>query len=306
MSIDITSLTHSLRQALTADGMNVSLGHTHQLLAAALGYKSLAALQAAIDEPETFDPVRYWMVQTEQLKSRVESLGISIDMASFIGNLAAVAGDLYGMEVYSALAELEENIGIEAQDVAGDDDKVSTQMANTNCTGPFIPYLESSESLSEPLPDSGEEILLQFEGSVQGDHDEDRPFSGDTVDVKVEARLPMLGRRLSGAPSFKVTEAQLDWSWGAGSSSDDEDEPQFNRAEALARELDIPLHEAEELDDAEILPHETSAGVHIGYLVDVSNCARQDLVRKLVRRHGNAQIFVMGTSFDYIRFDPRE
>lgn len=306
MSIDITTLTHPLRQALANDGIEISLGHTHQLLAGALGYKSLASLQAADDEPETFEPVLYWIVHTEQLKSRADSLALSIDIAGFVGNLAAVARDLHGTEVYSTLAELEETIGIEAQDVAADDDKVGTQMAQTNCTGPFISYLEPSQPLTEGLPSSSEEILLQFEGNVQGDHDEDRPFSGDAVDVKVEARLPMLGRRLSGAPSFEVTEAKLDWSWAAGSSPDDEDEPRFSRAEALARELDISLHEAEALDDAEIHPHETSAGAHIGYLVDVRNCARQDLARKLAKRHGNTQIFVMGTSFDYIRFDPRD
>jgi hypothetical protein len=98
-------------------------------------------------------------------------------------------------------------------------------MADTNCAGPFIPYLEPAEPLADPLPSSGEEILLHFEGTVQGDHDVDRAFSGDTVNVKVEVRLPMLGRRVSGAPSFEVTEAKLDWSWGAGSSFDDEDEP---------------------------------------------------------------------------------
>lgn len=209
-----------------------------------------------------------------------------------------------------SLAEFEEAIGITAQDAAADDDKVGSRMAETNCTGPFIPYLEPSEPLEEPLPNSSDEMSLQYEGNVQGDHDNERPFSGDSIDVTVEVRLTMLGRRLTGAPVFEILDAQVNWSWAVGGSTitEDQDEfsPQLSRAEALASELGIPLQEAEELDDAEILPHETNAGAHIGYLVDVSNCGRRDLARKLIKRHGSSQIFVMGTSFDYIQNAPHE
>jgi len=55
-------------------------------------------------------------------------------------------------------------------------------------------------------------MSLQFEGNVQGDHDNERPFSGDPVDVTVEVRLPMLGRRLTAASVFKILDAQVDWS----------------------------------------------------------------------------------------------
>jgi hypothetical protein len=65
MSTDITTLTHTLRKALATD---IGLGHTHQLLAAALGFKSLAALQAAENEPSTFDSIVYWMVDNQQLE----------------------------------------------------------------------------------------------------------------------------------------------------------------------------------------------------------------------------------------------
>lgn len=297
MSTCINKLTHTLRSVLANDGILLGLGHTHQLIAAVLGYKSLAARQAS-GETEELDRSLYWLADVGQLRARAESLDLEIDVVRFLAGLQCTSDRLGGPRVFDTPEDLQEEVGLTAQDVIADDDRVGSRMAETNCTGPFRPYLEVAEVLADPLPLIGEDIVLEFVGNVQGEHDMERGFFGDTVDVEVEARLTMYGRRLAGTPAIKVTSAELDWSWANGGN---DEPPLLTKVEALASELDISLEQAGALVDAEILPGETSAGVPNGYLVDLSYCEPSEVVTQLRALHNTGQIRVTGTSIARIR-----
>lgn len=220
MPTDITRLAHSLRPALEAHGISIRLGHTHQLLAAALGHKSLAAQQAS-GEPFEMDSSMYWIVDGAQLRQRASQLEQSLDADVFTACLATMSRLLGGPKICGSLEELQDDVTEAVQNAAADDDEVGSRMAETNCTGPFMAYMQVASSLSEPLPPSGNIIVIDYEGTVDGDQDTERPFSGDSVDVKAQARLQLLGRRLTGQPEVEIIQAALDWSWDVGGDADE-------------------------------------------------------------------------------------
>jgi hypothetical protein len=123
----------------------------------------------------------------------------------------------------------------------------------------------------------------------------------------------MLDRRICGPANIVVDSASLDWSWAidekgridAGDHPDepeehDDDGPWLTKEEALAATLDIRIEDAEQIADAEINPTDSMAGVHNGYLVDLSTCPPSDVVDQLVARHGSMEIRVFGTAFERI------
>lgn len=303
MSTDITRLAHSIRPALAAQGISIKLGHTHQLIAAALGHNSLAAQQAS-GEPSEMDSSMYWLVDAEHVCARASMLGQVMNVGVFTNCLAATSRLVGGPQVYGSLEQLQDDLSVVVQDAAADDDEVGSRMAETNCTGPFMAYMEVASPLAEPLPPPGDVIVIDYEGTVDGDQDTDRPFSGDSVDVKAQVRLLLLGRRLTGQPEVEILEAALDWSWAVGDEADEADRaPTYSRAEALSVELGISLDDAAFVEDAEIISDTTSAGVPNGYLVDLTNCPPSAVVDQLVQQHGSAQIWVLGVAFDHLAPD---
>lgn len=298
MSAPFTTLAHTLRPMLAAYGMPLSLGHTHQLLAAACGYQSYAAWQKAKDEPDTFDPSMHWLVDRNQILSRAGTLALTFDVDQFIGALDMASRELRGATVHASAVTLHEQFVVEAQQAAEEDDAVGNQMADTNCYGPFEACLEATTVLPDVLPSISEALRLEFVGKVQGDSDPERGFSGDSVNVTVEVRLIMRGRRLAGGmPVMRVLEAALDWSWAG---SDEDDAPRLSFSEALGFELNITDEDAQALQDAQILPHEASSGDDVGAIIDLTHCARQDVARRVAMAHGGMQIVVLGGSFDYL------
>src|SRR5690606_33884231 len=69
------SLAFVIRQNLVASGVSISLGHTQQLLAASLGYGSLAAIQASTEEDPGIAGADFVILDVAGLSARAASLG---------------------------------------------------------------------------------------------------------------------------------------------------------------------------------------------------------------------------------------
>lgn len=78
MPIGISDLAHSVRKNSASVAAPVQLGHAQQLIVAALGYKSLAAYQAAqvaALEPQDLGNVHHVVLDYDQLDQRASELG---------------------------------------------------------------------------------------------------------------------------------------------------------------------------------------------------------------------------------------
>ena len=70
MSIKISDIVHSVRKSSTSLGAPVKLGHAQQLIAALLGYKSLASYQAAQgadQEPQYLDEAHHVVADSDMV-----------------------------------------------------------------------------------------------------------------------------------------------------------------------------------------------------------------------------------------------
>ena len=78
MSLGISDLAHSLRKNSAAAAVPVPLGHAQQLIAAALGYRTFAAYQAAqatTQEPASLTDVHHVVLDEDLLDQRASELG---------------------------------------------------------------------------------------------------------------------------------------------------------------------------------------------------------------------------------------
>jgi hypothetical protein len=91
MSADFASLSHNFHTACQASGIKLPLGHAHQLLASAFGYRSLAAFQASTEEPTFFQNGVHLILDLPALHERGASLDLSADDCKKIPSLLGVA-----------------------------------------------------------------------------------------------------------------------------------------------------------------------------------------------------------------------
>lgn len=303
MSITINALVHRLRERLAKAGSPISLGHTHQLLAATRGYTSLAVLQAS-NEPVDLDQSMHWIVDVPQLRERAVSLAVTINTDVFTQSLVQTSQDFAdGPHIHASDADLAEHFVMDAQEVALDDSDVASEMANTNCVGPWEEHLEFSGSSFDRPAEADTLFRIDYEGHVQGEQDRDRPYSGHSVNVAVELRFRIEGKRLfAGPPDIEVVGASLDH----GYYDEDDGAPSttLTELEAIAIELGIPVEQQDQLDGAEIVGDTTSAGVPNGYLIDIQYCASSPLIDQLRTTYPTQQIWVLGNTLERVnRFE---
>lgn len=295
MSMTMTTLAHALRGQSTSKN-RLSLGHTHQLLAAARGYTSLAALQAS-NEPERLDDATYWLVDVAQVEERAASLAVTIDTTAFARSLRTVSRDGDGPRVVSE-DELADEFVVAVQDVAIDDNDVATEMANTNSAGPWEAYMEFVGSSIDSPAWSGAFLQLDYAGTVTGDADTDRAYSGHVVKATGQVFLKRLGKRLVvGLPKITIGNAALDFGYDG---ADDDVPPTIGRLEAIAIELRVSVEDLDHLDGAEIELATTSADGPNGYWINIEDCVSGPIVDELRARHPTQRIWVLGNSFEQI------
>jgi hypothetical protein len=295
MSMTMTTLAHAMREQSTYKN-RLSLGHTHQLLAAARGYTSLAALQAS-NEPERLDDATYWLVDVAQVEERAASLAVTIETTAFVRSLSTASRDGDGPRVVSE-DELADEFVVAVQDAAIDDEDVATEMANTNSAGPWEAYMEFAGSSIDSPAGFGAFLQLDYAGTVTGDADTDLPYSGHVVRATGQVFLKRIGKRLVvGPPKITIDGATLDDGYDC---EDDDVAPTMGRLEAIAIELRVPVEDLDHLDGAEIEPATTAADVSNGYWINIEDCASSPIIDRLRERYPTQRIWVLGNSFEQI------
>ncbi len=194
MKANFSSLAFSARQHLVASGVFISIGHTQQLLAASLGYGSLAAFQASSEEAPGIAGADFVILDVAGLSARATSLGYGSASHQITDAIAtAIKTDPEPPTVFLApFVFIEDVAGRFANDKVMDHDAVSDAAANTNAYFEGA-YLEATEP-EEALKDCREFWEIPVEGNVGMDQDPDKPFSGDNILVKGVVRVWKAGR----------------------------------------------------------------------------------------------------------------
>lgn len=269
MSVGITDLAHSLRKNTAGSAVPIPLSRGQQLVAAALGHKSLAsfqAAQAAEREPQSFDGLPHVVPDYELLATRAQELGLGLPESRLCDLIdLAFCERVPGTRVHRTFSDLAMAVQDEMQEVVLSDDDVNSSMANANYDGIDEVYFE--EELEPDEATLHEPASATISGHVGLGIDTERPYAGHQVRFEVAVSLARCGRCCFEAPDIEVVSAGLDNDWR-----------RRTLAEALAEALSIDVAEAQELEDVEPMALNGHSGeADYGYLFDFSGHASPEL-----------------------------
>lgn len=296
--VDIFSIAFAVRTASKSTTNPIQLSHAQQLVAAALGYKSLAAFQASPLEGPTLDDAAHFVLDGGLLADRAQELGLPYQFPQ-LAVLIKQAFDerLPSARLHQSEESLHDYIVSQVDDVVINDDAVASEIASTNGDGIDEVYVPVDDIDLASLPPLGEPLELEIDGHIAMGIDTERPYSGHKIEVQVRLVIERTGKVSIAEPVCEVVSAQLDWSWGA----DDEDEPpKVSLAQALADETGLSVAEAEELVDAEAIANESNDGLVYGYIFDFSDYASPATASKLEATYGSLQVEVLPTFFERV------
>jgi hypothetical protein len=294
MPVGVTDLAHSLRISTASSPVPIPLSRGQQLVAAALGHKSLASLQAAQAsgrEPAVLDAVPHIVLNIPLATQRAGQLGIDVREAQLQTLLlAAFADRLPEVDVHDSFDEFAVAFDDQMQDAVMSDESVNSEMANANYDGVDEVYFQILDQPDDSLDDPS--LTVNVHGQVTLGLDLERPYSGHQVNCTVDLTMQRQGRRCFGPPQIRVHSADLDQDWGDDDNQDD-GPPMRTLAHALAHELGIGVTEARELADAQ--PQElsgSSGDMTYGYLFDFTEHASPPLAAKLLNKRGSQKLEV--------------
>ncbi len=298
MHVGITDLAHSLRKNTAGSAAPIPLSRGQQLVAAALGHKSLAsvqAAQAAQREPQSLDGVPHVVPDYELLAARAQELGFGLPKNQLRSLMdAAFHERLPGTKVHHTFSDLAMAVQDEMQEAVLSDDGINSSMANANYDGIDEVYFE--EEIDPDEATLAQPVTANINGHIGLGIDTERPYAGHQVRFEVAVSLARCGRRCFEEPAVEVLSGGLDYDWGG------DELPTKTLAEALAEALNIDLADAKELADVE--PTELSGHggeMTYGYLFDFARHASPELAAKLMAQHGSLQLEVQPWFFDGIR-----
>lgn len=303
MSVGISSLAYAVRKASESTPQPLKHGHASQLVAAALGYNTLAAHQTAVAEgaeSEHLDAAAHAVLDEALLVDRASELALPHSIAVLVELIrSAFKTELPDTAFHRHDDALSDALRGLVDDRAYNHDQTSSAMATTNNDGVDEIYLPLDLTLAD-LPPPGEVFELEIDGHIAMTPDVERPYSGHKIDVRCSLFIERVGRVAIAEPEFRLETAKLDYNW----DGDSDDEPsKMSLTQALAEELGISLEEAEELVDVEPQPIEGQDDAHYGYVFDFESAASPELQAKLMDLHGSLHLRVPLWFFDQIARD---
>lgn len=194
MKSDFSSLAFVVRQNLVASGVAISLGHTQQLLAASLGYASLAAIQASAEEAPGIAGADFVILDVASLRARAASLGYGAVSDQITDAIAsAIKSDPEPPAIFLTPRDFIEDVASRfANSAVMDHDAVAAAAATTNAYFERA-YLEATEP-EEVLKDCREFWEIPVKGHVGMNQDPDKLFCGDKILIKGVVRFWKAGR----------------------------------------------------------------------------------------------------------------
>lgn len=301
MSVGISSLAYAVRKASESTPQPLKHGHAQQLVAAALGYNTLAAHQAAVAdgaESEHLDAAAHAVLDEILIVERVAELQLPQPEDALVELVrAAFKSELPGTKLHRNDDALADALRDYVDSTAYNHGETGSAMAATNNDGVQEIYLPLDFTLAE-LPPLGEVLELEIDGHISMKPDIERPYSGHKIDVQGTLFLERVGRVAIAEPEFQLGSAKLDYNWDG-----EDDGPKVSLAQALADELGITPEEAEELVDVEPQAIEGNDDVVHGYVFDFSEVVSPELRAKLLAKHGSLQARVQPWFFDRVARD---
>ncbi|MGX9729647.1 hypothetical protein ACWYXO_03315 [Janthinobacterium aestuarii] len=296
MSTNFGALAYSLRAASQIRGKAIKLGHAQQLLAAALGYGSLAGYQhniAAGCEPEQIASNCNLVLDLSFLCMRSDELELDFDDVTLVELVsAAFSEQLRRAGVYDSDDAFFNKLHDTVQQVVLNDENVSNHTANMNTDGISEIYMPFDFSFSE-LRDVGERFEVEIVGHLSMNPDEERPYYGDTVNVSAELSMERAGRRLITDVSVKILSVEPDDNW----AEDQPRGPLRSRAEAFGELLDIDRALLVDLSNVDVWDDTGSSGEGFyGYVIDFTNADPDAIVQLIQAKHGTLS-FNVGPNF---------
>jgi hypothetical protein len=304
MPIGIFDLAHSLRKNSSSQGVPVQLGHAQQLVVAALGYKSLAAYQAAQKvglEPDHLGDVGNVVLDYDLLDRRASELRIGL-APNYLYELmgTALRERAAHIRTHSSFDAFEDHIRAHVVKVVFENNRVNSEMANTNCAGVEEIYFDFE---AEPGHVSiGSSLAIDLKGHVRLSIDTERPYSGHMINVEGTLGLERTGRQCFSSADCQVTNAEMDTGWA--DEYQDGEPPVISMAQAYADLLGLDLEEASQLTDVEPEPRAGQSGEMIySYVLDFTDHASPEVAKKILQRNDSLLIEVGPDFFENVRYD---
>ena len=255
----ISAISYAVRTATATSNVPVKLSHAQQLVAAALGYRSLASYQAA-SEDAALVAASHIVIDSNLLEQRAIELGILLTSGHLVGLIGtAIKACHSAAQVHDSIDDFGDMLCSEAERAAPEDDDVCSAMAMCNHDGVrevVIPVNAYDLFDSAPV---GEYYVTQIKGTVTLAIDGERPYSGHIIRVEADLSITRLGCRCFDEPHIDVTFAQE-----GGFYDDDEPEP-ISLAQALANHTGLDLATATEIADVDPVTNASEDGLIYGY-----------------------------------------
>lgn len=300
MAIGISALAFAVRKQSASLPKPVVHGHAQQLVAAALGYKSLAAYQASQEEQPDLSPTMHIVLDEALLLQRAGELGLHYSTEVVVSLVIdSLTYALPQATVHRTKGAFDDMLRAYVDEVVLNHDEAVGQMAMSNGTlgEVYLPF----ETLLENIPyDDVKEFRIV--GHVSMPPDIERSYVGHVVHVSASLFLTRYGRVCVGEPLCRVNAAKLAW---LGDDGSDGEEPTVSLARALAGELGIGLEDAEALADADIVPNESNdGGLIYSYTLYAGPVASPELAAKLLRKFDSLDIELPANFYDGVTWSP--
>lgn len=302
MMVNLTAIAYAARQHYAAQGhpYPLSNGHAQQLIAAALGYGTLAALQVTNDAHLAAEAAHV-VVDADRLHERAKQLELPDPEQAAKAAVAGLKEVLPGAVHWSPddfVQALQEFV----DDRTPEEGEVASQMAMTNASldEVYMPIegLEDFDLEADVNIDGS--ISVGIEGHVSMDQDPDRVYYGDRIEVEATLMVDSMGKRLFREPVLEVTSAQLQW-FGDDGREDRPQQvgqaPQVALARALAELLEIPESDAEGLDYEEE-QNTSSDGLLYSIELRFERTASPEIADRIRVKHPTLRVQVSPNFFD--------
>lgn len=297
-----STIAHNLRHNLQAASYSVSLGHCQQAVAALFGFNTLAAFQASDLWTSDLYTVQHVVIDEPRIITRTTKFG-SFPNAQILRQAiaAAVEGSELQATLHNSPMHFQDYLQASLEHFVEADGDVISEMANANHDGIDEFYLPFD--IEDELTDPYQHLSIDIEGHVGLREDNERPFSGNKVNVVVNISMERLSASTFTEVEYLVVSASLDYRWSLG--DDDDDRPhRISFENALSNDLGITVEEAETLVDVEPQAITSDDGsMTYYYVLDFDGVATEPLRTKLLDQHGSLQIEVDMNFFDNVSRD---
>lgn len=180
--------------------VRLPLGHVHQLVSAALGYRSYAAYAAAVDdgsEASSLEGVVHALLDQETFRERLADIGYDLqadDIGSAVGH--GFAQLLPDVKLHGDAEDLADSVRLDVESDITNGEDFSAVHAETNAGMAEIDDLELVPVQS--IDESTGEWVFEASGTASLEVDGDRPYAGNQISVCGRVTFLKLGRRLLG------------------------------------------------------------------------------------------------------------